>query len=210
MARITKLPEERRQEIIQTALILFTEKGYENTTIQDIAERMNVATGLCYRYFKSKQDIFSAASDLYAQQAVEQMMNSVDNDADAVTKLNAVIGNLLAYAIKHSEFEATYNAKPQIRMESVYETATHIADIAIPIVRQGQKENSFHCDDVENTVRFMAFGIINLIHFDMPLNHVQEHIQSFVPSIATICKNLLGAGNSPIGNGWENLIDYTK
>ena len=60
--RISKEPEERRQEIIETALTLFSEKGYENTTIQDISDRMNVSPGLFYRYFKSKTEIFAATS----------------------------------------------------------------------------------------------------------------------------------------------------
>lgn len=55
MARITKLPEERRKEIIDTAIKLFYEKSYEKTTISDIAKEINVAQGLCYRYFPSKE-----------------------------------------------------------------------------------------------------------------------------------------------------------
>ena len=49
--RISKKPMERRQEIIRTAFGLFSEKGFENTTIQDIAAQTNVSVGLCYRYF---------------------------------------------------------------------------------------------------------------------------------------------------------------
>ena len=52
--RIIKDPEERKQEIIEAALHLFSQKGYEHTTIQDIAKYLNISQGLCYRYFKSK------------------------------------------------------------------------------------------------------------------------------------------------------------
>ena len=78
--RIVKDPEERKQEIIETALKLFAEKGYEYTTMQDIAERMNVSQGLCYRYFKSKAEIFAASSDYYARKAVEQIKLPISND----------------------------------------------------------------------------------------------------------------------------------
>ena len=40
MTRITKPPEERRQEIIDTAMKVFYEKGYEKTSISDIAREM--------------------------------------------------------------------------------------------------------------------------------------------------------------------------
>ena len=205
MARVTKLPEERKQEIIETALGLFSEKGYDNTTIQDIAERMNVAQGLCYRYFKSKQEIFAAASDFYAQQAVEHMAKAIDNNASAVDKLNAVLGNLFAYAIKHSEFEAAYHKEMRIRAERTQRMAAYIADIVIPIVNQGSKEKIFYCNDVENTVKFMSFGIINLIHHDMPMENAGEHILSYIPTIIAICKSLLQAPDSDIGNGWGKV-----
>ena len=67
VARITKAPEERRKEIIDTAIKLFYEKGYEKTTISDIAKEINVAQGLCYRYFPSKEMLFDCAIDQYAQ-----------------------------------------------------------------------------------------------------------------------------------------------
>ena len=53
--RITKEPEVRKQEILDTALKLFGENGYEKTSITDIAKAIGVAQGLCYRYFPSKE-----------------------------------------------------------------------------------------------------------------------------------------------------------
>ena len=65
MTRITKAPEERRQEIIDTAMKVFYEKGYEKTSISDIAKEMNVAQGLCYRYFSSKEELFDTAGKFH-------------------------------------------------------------------------------------------------------------------------------------------------
>lgn len=53
--RVTKEPEVRKQEILDTALKLFGENGYEKTSITDIAKAIGVAQGLCYRYFPSKE-----------------------------------------------------------------------------------------------------------------------------------------------------------
>ena len=61
MPRITKDPTERRQEILDTALKLFWEKGYEKTSMTEIAQAMQVAQGLCYRYFPSKEALFQTA-----------------------------------------------------------------------------------------------------------------------------------------------------
>ena len=56
--RISKEPEARKQEILETAMKLFAEKGYEKTSISDIVKEIGVAQGLCYRYFPSKDILF--------------------------------------------------------------------------------------------------------------------------------------------------------
>ena len=73
MPRVTKEPEERRQEILDTAMRLFREQGYERTSISDIARAMGVAQGLCYRYFPSKEAMFDAALGQYAQRQADRM-----------------------------------------------------------------------------------------------------------------------------------------
>lgn len=69
--RITKEPEERKQEILDTAMRLFYEKGYEKTSMTDIAKAIGVAQGLCYRYFPSKEALFDSAIDQYAGKLAE-------------------------------------------------------------------------------------------------------------------------------------------
>src|SRR5918911_3238182 len=64
--------EQTRERIFQTALRLFAERGYEQTTLRDIAGAADCALGLTYRYFASKEALVLAlyerlASELDAQ-----------------------------------------------------------------------------------------------------------------------------------------------
>ena len=52
-----KLVEERRAEILDAAVRLFSENGYYVTTIQQIAKASGVSIGLIYQYFGDKDDI---------------------------------------------------------------------------------------------------------------------------------------------------------
>jgi AcrR family transcriptional regulator len=55
--------EERRKQLIDTALGLFAAKGFENTTTKEIAEASGVAQGLIYHYFGGKEELLFAAVD---------------------------------------------------------------------------------------------------------------------------------------------------
>src|SRR3977135_3341974 len=59
--------EEPRRQILDTALALFGERGFEETTIRDIAGRAGLSLGAAYYYFKSKEALVGAYYD-YTQE----------------------------------------------------------------------------------------------------------------------------------------------
>lgn len=63
MAR-NKYPEVTEERILDAAQRLFLEKGYENTTVQDIVDELGGLTkGAVYHHFKSKEEIMDAVGD---------------------------------------------------------------------------------------------------------------------------------------------------
>ncbi|MEH2201511.1 TetR/AcrR family transcriptional regulator [Nostoc sp.] len=50
----------RREHLVDTALALFSEQGYDATSIKQIAARAGVAVGLLYHYFPSKSEVMRA------------------------------------------------------------------------------------------------------------------------------------------------------
>src|ERR1700761_2953668 len=54
---VERRKEETRREILDAALGCFSEVGYHETAISDIAGRVGIAQGTFYRYFQSKRDI---------------------------------------------------------------------------------------------------------------------------------------------------------
>lgn len=53
-------PQERKQEILDAALSLFSEKGYSKTSIRDIQDAVGIARGTMYYHFASKEEILDA------------------------------------------------------------------------------------------------------------------------------------------------------
>lgn len=57
----SRLVEQRRSQILRAAVKLFSEKGYYVVTVQQIARKAGVSTGLIYQYFGDKDDILFLA-----------------------------------------------------------------------------------------------------------------------------------------------------
>jgi AcrR family transcriptional regulator len=60
-ARLRRNDGLRLEELLETALLLFSEEGYRDVTIQRIAERLQVRHSLIYCYFESKEKLFHSA-----------------------------------------------------------------------------------------------------------------------------------------------------
>lgn len=73
MARIVKEHDERRNEIIRTAAVLFSQKGYEKYSVNDIRNAIGIAKGTFYYYFKSKEDVLDAAVEQISEQVLMQV-----------------------------------------------------------------------------------------------------------------------------------------
>jgi TetR/AcrR family transcriptional regulator len=51
-------PEERKPEILDAALAVFSDLGFQRATLQDVADRAGVTKGALYHYFASKEQLF--------------------------------------------------------------------------------------------------------------------------------------------------------
>ena len=90
--RDVKEPEIRRAEIMDAAMILFMEKGYTNTTTQDIVDKVNISRGLLYYHFKNKEDILYCLVEQYSDRLLKDIYSIVyDEDKTAIEKIRSFI-----------------------------------------------------------------------------------------------------------------------
>lgn len=90
--RDVKDPEIRRAEIMDASMLLFMEKGYANTTTQDIVDKVNISRGLLYYHFKNKEDILYCLVERYSEKLLRDI-HVIVNDVDktAIEKIRAFI-----------------------------------------------------------------------------------------------------------------------
>ena len=112
MAR-NKYPEVTVEKILDAAQRLFLEKGYDNTTIQDIVNELDgLSKGAVYHHFKSKEEIMDAVGD---------RMFSANNPFEAVRN--------------RSDLNGLQKLQEAIRLNQSDEARTDMTIQSIPITR---------------------------------------------------------------------------
>jgi AcrR family transcriptional regulator len=92
VARIVKHPEQRKSELLTCAQELFFERGYENTTVNDVIEKAGVSKGAFYHYFESKEALLEALAERLAREGVERVADVLEDPAlDALSRLNSFL-----------------------------------------------------------------------------------------------------------------------
>ena len=72
--------EERRAQLMDTALNVFAQKGLEGATVKDLSEAAGVAQGLLYHYFRSKEELLRAALERHYFLPELRRITSPDRD----------------------------------------------------------------------------------------------------------------------------------
>ena len=86
-----KYPEETEQKIIEKALELFTSKGYESTSVQDIIDATGLSKGAIYHHFDSKESILLTVYERIFGKAWQEMMKIVESkEMNGREKLQAI------------------------------------------------------------------------------------------------------------------------
>ncbi|WP_370863901.1 TetR/AcrR family transcriptional regulator [Ruthenibacterium lactatiformans] len=153
MAR-NKYPEETVARILDVSLKLFLEKGYENTTIQDIIDALgNLSKGAIYHHFKSKEDILEAVCDQRLFAGVEALMNEVVTDK----RLNGreKLTRMFTASLQNTEQGKFFSAAPDMTHTPrlmMLQLDSQIREVGPnylePVLREGNADGSLHVEHV--------------------------------------------------------------
>ncbi|GCE31536.1 hypothetical protein KDA_70200 [Dictyobacter alpinus] len=93
MTRRAQQAEERREHLIDTALHLFAEKGWNATSIPDLAKAAGIAQGLMYHYFRNKEELLLAVIERHSFLAELKVLLSASSERPARQVLPEVAQN---------------------------------------------------------------------------------------------------------------------
>lgn len=92
--------EKRIKDITNAAVEVFLKKGYENTTMEEIAEKAGISKGGLYHHFKSK-DVLLMLVNQKINESIEEIMWAAGESASVKEGLLFYIENYLRYWLEH-------------------------------------------------------------------------------------------------------------
>jgi AcrR family transcriptional regulator len=191
-------PIDKRRQILDAAIRVFARQGFHSTRVSDIADEAEVAYGLVYHYFSSKEEVLN---ELFSERwslllaAIEEADRS---EASPRAKLEAVAGFIVE----------SYRHDPELMKVIIVEVTraansfgrTHLSEIRraydsiAGIVAQGQKEGVFR-KDIDAAFASMSFygAIEQLLSgwiFELIPGSDTDFEEAKTLVVATICDGL--------------------
>ena len=171
-----------KNTIIQSATILFAQKGLKDTSIADIMQKSNLGIGTFYNYFQSKDDLLS---NLLIQLAMDirkyylELLNKQITQAEILEKLVIYTANLLEQnrfilpLFMRAVDKSAIMIKPPVSMKK----PLPFKDIFDEIIQSGQKNGEFRNDIPAEIISEMFHSLFQSASFSsLPIKY-QDNIR---------------------------------
>lgn len=166
-AALTKA-DDRKKQILRAAVEVFAERGFHRTRVSDIARRADVAYGLVYHYFKSKDQVLNSIFDekwaLFLK-VLDQIADA--RDLVAIEKLRS-IADVLIDALRIApelvqvvvqEISRSDRFGERAKLEAFHQAVR----IVERIITEGQKRGELKVDFEPRTGAFIFFGALETV-----------------------------------------------
>lgn len=192
--KVIKNGEERKHEILDIAKELFIEKGYENTSIVNILEKVGIAKGTLYYYFTSKEEILDAIIDRISEKIFYKAQEiSKDPSLSVQEKILGVVMSLNIEDDKEKKIVNNIHNRQNLLMHQ--KQFDSIIDNVVPILTkvicEGIEKGIFNTDYPLETVEMIL--IYTQTVFDSNNNLSMEETLRKISAFIVNLERLLGA-----------------
>lgn len=157
----------REDELLETAIRLFKEKGYHNTSMQDLADALGMQKGSLYYYINSKEELLWRL----LERAMRVMTVHIDEiyvtDMPAEAKLRLALQKHAVTMMENLDLVSVYlqeyrNLPPE-RLQEALSIRKHYEKVLMQIIRDGIQSGEFRAVD-EKMALFGILGMLNWTH----------------------------------------------
>ena len=155
---------ERELRILEGALELFGQRGFEATTVSSICEAAGVSEATLYEYFESKEQVLFSIAELYTRRELERVENLRDYIRDPREKLRVAIQAYLDFYERNPLYTSvallTLKANRNFTRSAAYQVVRRASRPIVEAFQEGVEAGIFRSDIDGPLVRNMVLGFI--------------------------------------------------
>lgn len=167
LSRIDRKKIETRKKIINTTIRLIQYKGFDATTMEQIAKEADIAKGTLYNYYSVKEAIISDYIKQTFQTKNVDRLSRIKTLTNTRSRMVYIISNLMDGVKSHKEmFEKylVYQMKEMVSFEKSEDEGSGIASPIASIIELGQREGEIRCDiPLKMLTEFFLFIFIEAV-----------------------------------------------
>jgi AcrR family transcriptional regulator len=157
----------REDQLLEVATRLFKEKGYHNTSMQDIADGLGVQKASLYHYIESKEQLLRRLLKRAAAILGAQIDEIYEAELSPAEKLRQALQNHAVTMMEHlnlvSVYLSEYRNLPPQQLEQILATRKHYERVLIRILEDGIASGDFRPVNVKMTLLGLL-GMFNWTH----------------------------------------------
>jgi AcrR family transcriptional regulator len=147
ISRRERKKDETRERITQAAIELFTERGYDATTVDDIAAKADVAKGTFFNYFPRKEAVFDALAEQRAVEMEDVTRDLLAQSIPARQKLRRFCEEMTSRHLSNPELSRMAVTRMLNRIhDPIHEVPATFRGYLRQILEQGQERGELRSD----------------------------------------------------------------
>ncbi|MEH7246013.1 TetR/AcrR family transcriptional regulator [Neobacillus niacini] len=156
----------KKNEILRSASSIISEKGYEKTTMEDIAAQLLMTKGSMYYYFKNKEELLFECHLMILEPSIEKLIDVRNSDLSPLGKMRKVISDYIIFEINEKamfnvagKLDQTFSKEFLEKILAKRDEYNHIFD---ELIQEGIKTEVFQNVDVK-MARLIILGALNSV-----------------------------------------------
>ncbi|MCZ0204289.1 TetR/AcrR family transcriptional regulator [Streptomyces sp. UMAF16] len=155
--RVTKSPDDRRDDILRAGQRVFGTTGFERATISELADAAEIGKGTFYLYFESKDHLLGALWERYVDAIVSTAQEILDESDDWWPTIDRVMSALVRHALANAELHGiVYGSANAKALELCRQANQRVIDLMCAFVEEGTAAGAFRAGDTRVAFR-MAY-----------------------------------------------------
>ena len=190
------MQESKTHAIFNAAVDVFSERGFEKATMDEIAAKAKVAKGTIYYHFKSKEDLFVFLVEEGTRLLGDSVLSKLPTEASAAEQLRVIVREQLAFFQEYRDFCIIILREAwgeDTRQREFRRMLVHYVRSIQTIVEQGIASGEFMTNDPE-TAAWSIFGGISIRAIHHIFTGADDNLVDFSPALEQLV--ISGLANS--------------